>query len=92
MSSFAAAKPRLVVLDLDATVWTPELHRVRRFAAAADPSWRPKAGVDVKLCEGAAQVLRLLATSPEWRETRVAVASRTAEGEWARALLREFEV
>ena len=78
-----AARPRLVVFDLDNTLWTPELHTLRK---------QPKAGKDVALCGGAVDALFDLATGDGWRATSAAVASRAEEKEWAEALLESFEV
>ena len=79
----AMVVPKLVVFDLDATVWRPELYQLRR---------QPTAGKEVKLLDGAAAALKELATDEKWANTKVAVASRTNKGDWARTLLEEFEV
>ena len=67
---------RLLVFDLDHTLWTPELYKLRRlegYETAAPPG--PTAGEDVRLFPGAAAVLEELATSPKWRGTTCACAS-----------------
>lgn len=88
-----AALPRLVVFDLDNTVWTPELYTLRHFKGYADASPpNPVAGKDVWLLDGAAAALHELATHERWRGTQVAAASRTNKPRWAGALLREFDV
>jgi hypothetical protein len=46
----------------------------------------------VWLLAGAAEALHELATHSAWRDTRVAVASRTSKGNWARQLLQDFQV
>ena len=90
MSELTAAVERLstseglvVVLDLDATVWLPEVYTLRAPRGAAD-DWTPTLGTDVRVLPGAAAVLKLLAARPD---TRVAVASRSAKPEWSKALL-----
>ena len=90
MSELTAAVERLstseglvVVLDLDATVWLPEVYTLRAPRGAAD-DWTPTLGTDVRVLPGAAAVLKLLAARPD---TRVAVASRSARPEWSEALL-----
>ena len=89
MSELTAAVERLstsdglvVVLDLDATVWLPEVYTLRAPRGAAD-DWTPTLGTDVRVLPGAAAVLKLLAARPD---TRVAVASRSARPEWSKAL------
>ena len=89
----ASQLPKLVVLDLDNTVWTPELYTLRKlenYDSAGPPG--PVAGDDVWLLDGAAEALYELATCPLWADTRVAVASRTNKGAWARKLLSTFEI
>ncbi len=90
MSELTAAVERLstseglvVVLDLDATVWLPEVYTLRAPRGAAD-DWTPTLGTDVRVLPGAAAVLKLLAARSD---TRVAVASRSARPEWSKALL-----
>ena len=88
-----APLPKLIVLDLDNTVWTPELYTLRQlpgYASAGPPG--PRAGEDVWLIDGAAAALHELATCEQWADTKVAVASRTNKGRWAQALLHDFVV
>jgi len=85
--------PRMIVFDLDNTVWTPELYTLRHlpgYARAGPPN--PVAGKDVWLLDGAAAALHELATCACWRGASIAVASRTNKGGWARSLLSQFEV
>ena len=78
--------PRLVVFDLDNTLWLPELYQHnRRHNGRA-----PVAGVDVNLLPGAVSALHELNSCELWQGCQIAVASRTNQGDWARALLREF--
>ena len=89
-----AALPKLIVFDLDNTLWTPELYTLRHLAGYRDarpPG--PEAGRDVWLVDGAADVLWELATHARWRAapTALAVASRTNKGAWARSLLGQFK-
>ena len=85
--------PRLVVLDLDNTVWTPELYTLRHlpgYAAASPPN--PVAGDDVWLLDGALEALYEMVTSPRWAGSKIAIASRTNKGPWAHALLKSFDL
>lgn len=83
--------PKLVVFDLDNTLWRPELYQVARRLPAGT---QPVAGTDVRLFPAAQAALHELASAAQWRHagTQVAIASRTKQGAWARALLSEFRM
>ena len=58
-----AQLPRLVVFDLDHTLWTPELYTLRHLPGYDDASPPfPVAGEDVWLLDGAEAVLHVIAT------------------------------
>ena len=78
--------PKLIVFDLDNTLWTPELYTLRQIS----PNQFPTADVDVKLFESAKIVLEELYSAPQWKDTKFGVASRTNKGNWARSLLKQF--
>ncbi|KAJ1620113.1 magnesium-dependent phosphatase-1, partial [Pavlovales sp. CCMP2436] len=87
--------PRMIVFDLDNTLWTPELYtlrHIRGYASAAPPG--PQADIDLWLVDGALQVLHELAASERWLASGmcVAVASKTTKGAWARSLLAQLRV
>jgi len=85
----AQALPKLIVLDLDNTVWTPELYQLR-----LPRSNSPKANRDVSLFPAAVDILAEIAEGEKWEAngTRVAIASRTHKTGWAMSLLQQFEV
>ena len=71
-----AQLPRLVVFDLDHTLWTPELYTLRHLPGYDDASPPfPVAGEDVWLLDGAEAVLHELETHERWQDVRVAAAS-----------------
>ena len=75
--------PKLIVLDLDNTLWTPELYQIRQKTP-------PIPGKDIQLFPDAAKILKF------WKDkcppSRLAIASRTNKGNWARQLLEGFRV
>lgn len=98
-SSFSqtlAALPRVIVFDLDNTLWTPELYTLRKLQRA---NQMPVAGRDVQLFEDARRIL--MERIPELQQQaqlrgghkmKLAVASRTQSGEWAQDLLDQFDM
>eukprot|EP00978_Attheya_sp_CCMP212_P005230 scaffold11612_cov39-Attheya_sp.AAC.2 len=77
--------PRLLVFDLDNTLWTPELYQIRQKGL-------PKAGKEIWLFEGAQAIVNDLAKHQQtrWSNVELAIASRTNKGDWAEALLTKF--
>ena len=105
VDSSDARLPSLIVFDLDHTLWTPELYKLRSLKGYADASGPgPIAGKDVRLFKDAEAILTELATEMSlrddgggggggrWSATQLAVASRTNKGAWARKLLGQFSV
>lgn len=96
-SSSLSPSPKLIVFDLDNTLWTPELYQLRKLQRAGKT---PVAGKDVKLFPGARQVIEEIVRSrkkkynndDEVPRPRFAIASRTQSVEWAHALLGQFGI
>lgn len=86
----ARPPPSLIVFDLDNTLWTPELYQLRRKTnkRRVSDSQTPIADKDVKLFDGAKKVLQRLQEQPS--DVKLAIASRTKSGEWAKSLLDQF--
>jgi magnesium-dependent phosphatase 1 len=85
--------PRVIVFDLDNTLWTPELYQLRRLQRQ---NLTPVAGKDVKMFEGAIKVLEEIIPSLKHPETGepplLAIASRTQSVEWAEDLIDQFNL
>lgn len=84
--------PRMIVFDLDNTVWTPELYQLRKLQRQKNAL--PKAGLDVDLFPGARAVLECIRSNEDgrWSDVKIAVASRTKSVNWAHHLLKDFGI
>ena len=90
------AMPKLLVFDLDNTLWTPELYQLRKPRNAAGPS----VDRDIRLFEDARRILDYFAAAttkvamatPQPILPKLAVASRTSRAKWAHQLLDDFKV
>ena len=83
----APLAPRLVVFDLDATLWSPELYTLRKVEREGSA---PRAGSDVKLYTDVKPILEMLTLT--FPDTKLAIASRTHQGLWARDLIKQFDL
>ena len=88
--------PKLIVLDLDNTIWTPELYQLRKIQRAGGT---PVAGKDVTIMKGAQELIDQMRLAKAGSSdsmfpssTQFAVASRTKSGEWAQDLLDQFQL
>jgi magnesium-dependent phosphatase 1 len=82
--------PKMIVLDLDNTLWTPELYQLRKIKSTGQI---PKAGKDVQLFPGAKALLDRIRAHDTFPTTmKVAVASRTKSVDWAHDLLTQFQL
>jgi magnesium-dependent phosphatase 1 len=88
--------PRIVVFDLDACCWTPEMYQIGRGAPfkydAAKCEATAIGGDRVRLLGDVGSIWGELHSCEVWRQTEVAIASRCDEPQWARELLSKFEV
>ena len=86
------ALPKVIVFDLDNTLWTPELYQLRRLERSNQV---PVAGKDVQLFGGAKEILENIIpnlTSDDGEKPILAIASRTNKVEWAEDLLDQFQL
>lgn len=79
--------PKLIVFDLDNTLWTPELYQLRKLQRS---NTTPKAGQDVHLMRGSRRILEEHIPALQQQGVQFGVASRTKSVEWAHALLEQF--
>ena len=88
-----SAVPRVIVFDLDNTLWTPELYQLRRLERS---NQIPVAGRDVKLFDGAREVLEDILPNigggDDQNKPILAIASRTNKVDWAEDLLDQFQL
>ena len=101
------AVPKLIVFDLDNTLWTPELYTLRRRTGSTILQ-RPLANVHVHLFPGAKEILQQIREyqndgqqqqqqqqqqdqNPTDR-IQFAIASRTKSMDWAHDLLHQFQI
>ncbi|KAG6616579.1 magnesium-dependent phosphatase-1 [Phytophthora cinnamomi] len=88
--------PRLVVFDLDFTLWYPEMYELWGAPFKKNPSTGVVTdckGEQVHFFGAVHTVLSILETDPQFRDTtEVAVASRTTEPKWAKTCMRLMDV
>ena len=88
--------PRLIGLDLDATVWYPEMYHLwggggAPFRKQPNGNLLDRGGTEVYLMGNTRAIIRDLKTQPEWQGTQLAYCSCTDEPSWARECLKKFE-
>lgn len=87
--------PRLIVFDLDACLWHPEMFELdgapTRFDAKADGIATTGSDV-VRLFPGARNVLHRLLVEPQFQNVQVGVASSTTEPSYATTCLENLPI
>ena len=91
-----SARPKLIALDLDGTVWTPDMYQLWGGGApfregAGDGVLLDRSGQEVRLLGEVASILHELQTAEKWQGVHVAWVSCTDEPEWADECLRKFK-
>ncbi|CBH17199.1 hypothetical protein, conserved [Trypanosoma brucei gambiense DAL972] len=88
--------PRVIVFDLDGTLWRPEMYELwgggAPFMLSKDNSSIAidKKGTEVRLIGQTRELLQMLSTTEEWRNTHLAISSTCDEPRWAMELLQLF--
>jgi magnesium-dependent phosphatase 1 len=90
-SELRAVCPKMIVFDLDNTLWTPELYQLRKLQRN---NQFPVANKDVKLYPAAAKIIEEIrqGKNSTFANTKFAIASRTKSVEWAHDLLEQFGI
>ncbi|CAM9768807.1 unnamed protein product [Ectocarpus sp. 12 AP-2014] len=86
--------PRLVVMDLDYTLWKPELYQMRGapFTKKKDGKVRDRSGEVIDLFPGVREALLDVHRGHRFRDTKLAIASRTSHERWARQVMGLIEL
>ena len=95
-ASALVARPKLIVFDLDACVWFPEMYMLMggggapfEFDAARNVA-TDRHGEAVKLLGAIPQIFEALRAEPRFAGCQVAIASRSDEPAWARECIKKF--
>ena len=80
-----APLPKLIVYDLDDTVWFPELYMMCGAPWTRDELGRVTdvAGEEIRIYPAAIESIKMITEHEAFADTQVAVASRTNRGKWA---------
>ncbi|KAA8495313.1 Magnesium-dependent phosphatase 1 [Porphyridium purpureum] len=88
--------PRLLVFDLDGTLWRPEMYELwgggAPFKPNKDGNVVDRSGTEVRLLGNSRSLLLELRTDERWKDTQVAVASRTDEPTWAEECMQKIMI
>ncbi|RNF05123.1 4-nitrophenylphosphatase [Trypanosoma rangeli] len=90
--------PRVIVFDLDGTLWAPEMYELWGGGGAPfkvdpkDPNTAiDRAGTKVRFLGETRELLQKLSTDPKWSSTSLAISSTCDEPRWAMELLHLFQ-
>jgi len=86
--------PKLVVFDLDDTIWFPELYMIRGAPFRKDNDGRlfDRSDEEIRTYPAARAALRAIESDPALEHTKVAYASRTNKREWAITCMQQLKI
>jgi magnesium-dependent phosphatase 1 len=99
MSTPSVERPRVVVFDLDGTLWSPEMYEL--WGGGGAPFRRDgnhhthvldRSNTKVNLLGESRAILQMLHFDPAWKDTIVAISSTCDEPSWARECLQMFSL
>ena len=98
LSSKMSNLPKLLVFDLDGCLWVPEMYELlygtggAPFKTKSDGDLTDKSGNIIELMGNVREIMHELKTNEKWSNTRVAIASKCNEPNWAHECLDKFEL
>ena len=91
--------PKIIVLDLDGTVWAPEMYQLwgggSPFKPCANGNVTDRKGEEVKILKDLRSILKFFFQEPPqeaWKNVKIAAASTCDEPEWGRECMAKMKV